>query len=198
MCDGNDLILRRIDRKKKNRVMPDNLKYGIGNFMNVMIINKKKGKDLDKSYNADYYKIKNKYQNEFNKYKFTQRVLIPQKNTEPVEMEKTKRIRKFGSQEKNLRHTTDGTFKSLMLKTPDSFPTKGRKRINKSIDCGNKPDSDIFLVNKMEDYIKNDDNRLFGVERKFRNRFANEESVIPPYKLAKRHFFEFEELSSLY
>ena len=76
-----------------------------------------------------------------------------------------------------------------MFKTPINFPTKGRKRMNKSFDCGNKPDSEIFFDNKLEECNKYND-RLFGVERKIRRRIFKTKSKIPPYKFGRKHFFD--------
>ena len=190
-CNGNDLH----NRKYKNKVYNDSFDGGIGKFMNVKVKKEKKIKDIDKLYDADYYKIKTKYKNDYNKLDFTQRVLLPENNKE--KKARIQKIRTYASQEKNLRHTTDGTYKSLMFKTPDSFPMKGRKRMNKSIDCGNKPDSELFYENKIEECMK-DNNRLFGVERKCRCKVINTESIIHPYRFGRKHFFDKEKSSTLY
>ena len=145
-------------------------------------------------YDADYCKIKNKYKNDYNKYDFTQRVLCPQNNPEKNKINK---IKTYSSQEDILRHKTDGTYKSLMNITPEVFPIKGRKRMNKSIDCGNKPDSIIFYEDKLEE-CKKDNNRLFGVERKYRTKVINTESEIQPYKFGRKHFFSQEKKTALY
>ena len=163
-------------------------------FINVKPKNEKKSEDISKIYNPEYYKIKKKFKYDYNKYDFTQRVLIPENN---IEKRKISKIKTFVSQEKNLRHTTDGTYRSLMLKTPINFPTRGRKRMNKSFDCGNKPDSEIFFDNKLEECNKYND-RLFGVERKIRRRIINTESEIPPYKFGRKHFFDKEKSTALY
>ena len=84
-----------------------------------------------------------------------------------------------------------------MNKTPVVIPIKGRKRINKSIDCGNKPDSIIFNENRLDECMK-DNNRIFGVERKFRSKVINTESEIQPYKFGRKHFFDKEKTTSLY
>ena len=162
--------------------------------MNIKPKKEKAELDVDKIYDSDYYKIKNKYKNDYNKYNFTQRVICPENDTEKKRINK---IRTYGSQENNLRHTTDGTYKSLMFKTPMTLPLKGRKRMNKSIDCGNKPDSIIFYENRLEE-CKKDNNRLFGVERKFRSKVINTESEIQPYKFGRKHFFDKEKSTSLY
>ena len=76
-----------------------------------------------------------------------------------------KKLRIMTQAGKELRRVGEGSYLSLIARTPVSFPIKGRKRINKSFDCGNKPDSGIFYENKIEECMK-DNNRLFGVERK--------------------------------
>ena len=190
-CNGNDL-----HRRNKNRIKlyEDNLEGGIAKYMNIKPKKSNKNIDIEHMYDADYYKIRNKYKNNYNKYHFTQRVICPENNTEKKRVNK---IRTFGSQEKNLRHATNGTYKSLMLKTPASFPIKDRKRMNKSIDCGNKPDSILFYENRIEECMK-DNNRLFGVERKCRSKIINSESVLQKYKFGRKHFFEKEKSTALY
>ena len=190
-CNGNDLHRRQ---KNNRKICIDNLEGGIGKFIETKPKKKISKQNIDKTYNSDYYKIKNKYKNDYNKYQFTQRVIDPEKNIEKMKVSK---IKTFRSQEKNLRHITDGTYKSLMSKTPIDIPIKGRKRMNKSIDCGNKPDSILFYENRLEECSK-DNNRLFGVERKFRTKLINTESVIPPYKFGRKHFFDKEKSTSLY
>ena len=162
--------------------------------MNIKPMIKQALLDVDKIYDSDYYKIKNKYKNDYNKYKFTQRVVCPENDTEKKRINK---IRTYGSQEKNSRYTIDGTYKSLMNKTLVVIPIKGRKRMNKSIDCGNKPDSIIFNENRLDECMK-DNNRIFGVERKFRSKVINTESEIQPYKFGRKHFFDKEKTTSLY
>ena len=147
----------------------------------------KKITNLDKLYDADYYKIKNKY-DEYNKYNFTQRVLLPESNKEKTE--KTHRIRICGSQEKDLRHTTDGTIKSLLMRTPVNFQMKGgRKRIKKSFDSGNRPDNEIFFEYTIGDLSMIGD-RLYGVERKLRSKVINIESETPPFRFGRKHFYD--------
>lgn len=187
--NGNDLHRKY----KNNKVYKDHLDGGIGNFMNKEPEHKKVKLNEEKMQKSDYYKIKNKFKN-FNKYQFTQRVIYPENDTEKKRVTK---IRTFKSQEKDLRYTTDGTYGSLMLKTPVTFPIKGRKRMNKSIDCGNKPDSILFYEDKIEECMK-DNNRLFGVERKFRSKVINTESPLEPYKFGRKHFFNKEKSTSLY
>ena len=191
-CNGND-----IHRKKhKNKIYSkDNLEGGIGKFMRIKPKNDTKIiENIDKMYDADYIKIKNKYINDYNKYNFTQRVLCPENNPEKAKINK---IRTYNSQEKILRHKTDGTYKSLMLITPEKFPIRGRKRINKSIECGNKPDNILFYEDKLEECNK-DNNRLFGVERKHRVKGINIESEKQPYKFGRKHFFDKEKNTAFY
>ena len=90
---------------------------------------------------------------------------------------------------KELRRVGEGSYLSLIARTPVSFPIKGRKRINKSFDCGNKPDSEIFFDNKIEQCV-NDNKKLFGVQRKLRAKLINAESENLPYKFGRKHFFE--------
>ena len=90
---------------------------------------------------------------------------------------------------KNLRRLGEGSFLSLMIRTPQSFPIKeGRKRISQSFDCGNKPDRVIFNDFDTTECQK-DNSRLFGAGRKLRTKFFNIESRISPYKLGRKHFF---------
>ena len=47
----------------------------------------------------------------------------------------------------------EGSYVSLIARTPVSFPVKGRKRVNKSFDCGNRPDNIIFHDYKEENNL---------------------------------------------
>ena len=163
----------------------DNIIGGIAKFINV---NKKKDKRKDvfnKKYFKDYYKIRKKFTVDYNKIDFTKRVIIPQNDTEKVPPKKLRIITKAGE---DFRRVGEGSYLSLISRTPISFPIKGRKRINKSFDCGNKPDSEIFFENKIEE-CKKDNNRLFGVERKYRTKLINIESENPPYRFGRKHFY---------
>ena len=163
----------------------DNIIGGIAKFINV---NKKKDKRKDafnKKYFKDYYKIRKKFIVDYNKIDFTKRVILPQNDTEKVPPKKLRIITKAGE---DLRRVGEGSYLSLISRTPISFPIKGRKRINKSFDCGNKPDSEIFFENKIEE-CKKDNNRLFGVERKYRTKLINIESENPPYRFGRKHFY---------
>ena len=164
----------------------DNLSGGIAKFINV---NKRKdySKDIfNKKYNKDYYKIRKKFKIDYNKVDFTKREINPQKNTEKALPKKLRIMTQAG---KELRRVGEGSYLSLIARTPVSFPIKGRKRINKSFDCGNKPDSEIFFDNKIEECV-NDNKKLFGVQRKLRAKLINAESENLPYKFGRKHFFE--------
>ena len=181
--NGNDLDLSHkmhITKYKK-----DNLSEGLAKFINV---NKKRSTAKDnfnKKYKIDYYNIRKKFKVDYNKIDFTKRVILPQKNTEKVPPTKLRIYTQLG---KELLRVGEGSYKSLMVRTPVSFPIRGRKRINKSFDSGNKPDSELFWEDKIEECSK-DNNRLFGVERKYRAKLINAESKIEPYRFGRKHFF---------
>lgn len=180
--------------RKYKKTTNENLYCGLGRFINSGPKYHKKRDEIYKKYKPEYYKIKKKFKYDYNNFDFTQRVILPENNTEKKPVHK---IRTFYSQEKDLRHTTDGSYRSLILKTPMTFPTKGRKKVNKSFDCGNRPDSEIFFDYKMEECNKGNDG-LFGVERKIRRKAINKESELPPYKFGRKHFFNKEKTTSLY
>lgn len=166
----------------------DNIIGGIAKFINV---NKKKDvkkEEFIKKYSKDYYKIRKKFKIEYNKIDFTKRVILPQNNTERVSPKKLRIITEAGKQ---FRRLGEGSYMSLFVRTPISFPVKSsRKRLNSSFDCGNKNDNIIFYENNNTEECKKDNNRLFGVERKYRSKVINAESVDPPYKFGRKHFFE--------
>ena len=146
----------------------DNIIGSVAKFINT---NKRKDKTkeiFNKKYNKDYYRIRKKFREDYNKIDFTKRVIIP------------------------LR-VGECSFQSLMIRTPQSFPIKeGRKRINKSFDCGNRPDNIIFhdyknFKNK-ECQKNNNDNEIFGVGRKLRIKLINFESKISPHKFGKKQY----------
>ena len=170
--------------KKKCR---DNIIGGISKFINV---NKKKDvkkEEFIKKYSKDYYKIRKKFKIEYNKIDFTKRVLIPENNTERISPKKLRIITEAG---KKFRRFGEGSYMSLLVRTPMSFPVKGRKRLNSSFDCGNKNYNIIFYDNNNTEECKKENNRLFGVERKYRNKVINAESKVPSVKLGRKHFFE--------
>ena len=160
------------------------LQYGMGSYINEY--GKKNNKiNPSKFVNKSIY---NKIKYESNDYNVTKRVLIPEKN-----LTKLKPTRKrFFSQERNFRHTTDGSYQSLLDRTPLTFKTKGRKKINRSIDY---KDHDLFLRKNIE----NDNSiRLFGVERKNITKNHNLESEPPKFKFGRKHFYFKETSTSLY
>lgn len=166
----------------KDRVKKDHLEEGIGTY-----IYKKQFKKINP---ADFINksIYNKIQFENKNFNITQRVINPEKN----KIKEKPNNKRFFSQEKNLRHTTDGTYRSLINRTPVVFPIKGRKILNKSLES-----HDIFLrdINNI-----NEDKavRLFGVERKYITKNHNAESELPKYKFQRKHFFNKEVKTSLY
>ena len=170
----------KIDKSQK-----DHLQDGIGSY-----IYKRQLKKINPEIfvNKNPYNII-KYNNK--DYNVTQRVLIPDKNTIKLKPNK----KRFFSQEKNLRYTSKGNYQSLIDRTPVILPIKGRKRLNKSFDSGNKPDNDLFL---RENIKENKDIRLFGVERKYITKNHNNESEIPKYTFGRKHFFHQEVKNSLY
>ena len=171
---------------KRDKAQKDHLQDGIGSY-----IYKRQIKKINPEIfvNKSPYNII-KYNNK--DYNVTQRVLIPDKNTNKLKPNK----KRFFSQEKNLRYTSKGNYQSLIDRTPVILPIKGRKRLNKSFDSGNKPDNDLFL---REDIKENSDIRLFGVERKNITRNHNTESEIPKYTgIGRKHFFHKEVKNSLY
>ena len=174
-----------INLRIRNDAQKDHLKEGIGTF----IYNKKfkKINPADFINKSDYNKIQ--YENK--NYNVTQRVLNPNKNNIKEKPNK----KKFFSIEKNLRYTSDGTYQSLIDRTPVILSIKGRKRLNQSFDSGNKPDNDLFLRQKINE---NKGIRLFGVERKKISKNHNFESEPEKYKFGRKHFFHKEAKTTLY
>ena len=160
----------------------DHLKDGIGTY-----IYKNQSKKINPSKFVNKKNDYNKIRYENKDYNVTQRVIIPDKNYTKIKPNK----KKFFSQEKNLRYTSDGSYQSLIDRTPISFPIKGRKKINNSFEC----DHDLFLRKNIQD-----DNgvRIFGVERKNIRKNHNYESELPKFKFGRKHFYFKEEKTSLY
>ena len=166
----------------RDRVKKDHLKEGIGTY-----IYRKPFKKINP---ADFVNksVYNKIQFENKNYNITKRVIYPEKNMTKEKPNK----KRFFSQEKNLRNTSDGTYRSLINRTPIVFPVKGRKIINKSLES-----HDIFLRDLNN--IKEDKAvRLFGVERKNITKNHNAESELPEYKFQRKRFFKKEIKTSLY
>ena len=182
--DNNKGNINSYNAYNAHNARNDHLKDGIGNYIytkQFKYINPLKF--VNKS---DYNKIK--YEN--NDYNISQRVLIPDKNT-LIAKPKNK---KFFSMEKNLRHTTDGTYQSLINRTPANLPIKGRKKINLSFDDNSRQDHDLFLRGKVKERNKG---RLFGVERKLITKNRNAESTIPEYKFGRKPFLEKHNVESI-
>jgi len=189
-CMTNRLIQKNNNEFGKNnlgRYYEQNNNYlqkGIGSYIYE---HGKKNRKINPSkfVNKSIY---NKIKYESNDYNVTKRVLIPEKN-----LTKSKPTRKrFFSQERNLRHTTEGSYQSLLDRTPLTFQTKGRKKINRSVDYN---DHDLFLRKNIE----NDNTiRLFGVERKNITKNHNLESEPPKFKFGRKHFYFKETSTSIY
>lgn len=144
--------------------------------------------EYNKKYNKDYYKIRKKFIYDYNKIDFTKRVILPQNNTERTSPQKLRILTEAG---KTFRRVGEGSYMSLMVRTPVSFPVKGRKKVNKSFDCGNKNDSVIFNENKLKEFINvnNVKNKPCGIKKKLRAEMFNKESEILPIKRGRRHFY---------
>ena len=162
--NGNDLKNHKKIIRKKN----DNLEGGIGMFLTKNKIENEKEieKEAERIFRNNVNRKKaHKYLN-LN----SQRVIYPEKDTE---VKKVNKKRTYGSQEKNLLHTTDGRITSLLEKTPLSFKNKGKKMFNNSVDYGKKKDTNLF-----SDEFLNDKkyNRIPGVARKHLIPIVNIES----------------------
>ena len=125
-CMTNRLIQKNNNEFGKNnlgRYYEQNNNYlqkGIGSYIYE---HGKKNRKINPSkfVNKSIY---NKIKYESNDYNVTKRVLIPEKN-----LTKSKPTRKrFFSQERNLRHTTEGSYQSLLDRTPLTFQTKEEKK----------------------------------------------------------------------
>lgn len=154
VSNGNDIRLfaHKFINKKK-----DNLEGGLGKFLN----------QTDQSTFQSIYARKQKYAQNNNSIK-TGRVINPILNTEKM-LDTVNHKKRSASTESN-RHNTDGSFISLMKRTPSSFKVKGKKRVNTSVD-GKKNEHGIFTKEFLFD--KNC-NGLFGVSRKMKRRHSSE------------------------
>ena len=167
--------------KKKYK---DNLNGGIAKFINTIKRKDNKKDKINKKYQNDYYKIRKKFNVDYNKIDFTKRVILPQKNIEKPPPKKMIIITEFGKQ---LRRFGEGSYTSLIARTPMSFPIKGKKRINKSFDCGNRPDNGIFYG---KENMKYNNNRPLRVKGKLRTKLINIESETPQCRVGRKHFFD--------
>ena len=160
----------------KRNLNEDHLKEGIGSYIYTKPV---------KKINPNIFVNKGKYSKikyESHAYYITQRVLYPDKDI----IKSRPNAKKILSVEKNYKNYKGGIFKSLIDKTPNSFPNKSGKNVNRSYD-NMKKGHDIFLRNKNED-CKTE--RIFGVERKRINKNHNYESDLPKYKFCRKLFFD--------
>ena len=156
ISNGNDIktFAHKFINKHK-----DNLEGGIGRFLT----------QTDHSTFSAIYAKKQKYEQNKNNHK-TARVLNPELDTE-----KNKYIihKKRSMSTESTRHCTDGSFQSLMKRTPSSFKVKGKKR-NGSLDRVNQ-EHNIFSKEFLND---SKCNGLFGVMRRKRNASFDKSSNI--------------------
>ena len=174
--NGNDL-----KKHKKIVRMQDNLEGGIGRFLNRnRILNEReREKNELKTHRNGSVERAHQYLN-LN----SQRVIYPEKDTE---IKKVNKKRTYGSQEKNLLHTTDGRITSLLDKTPLQFKNRGKKMLNNSVDYGRKRDTDLF-----SDEFLNDKkyNRIPGVKRKHIIPKVNiETQPLDEFSMGRKHFY---------
>lgn len=178
--NGNDLK----NHKKILRKNIDNLEGGIGRFLTRIRIENEKEKEKEAqklSRNNINRKKAHKYLN-LN----SQRVIYPEKDTE---VKKVNKKRTYGSQEKNLMHSTDGRITSLLKKTPLHFKNRGKKIMNNSVEYGKKRDTDLF-----SDAFLNDKeyNRIPGVDRKHLIHKVNiETEPLDVFSFGRKHFYCF-------
>ena len=143
VSNGNDI--KTFAHKNINK-HKDNLEGGIGRFLS----------QTDHSTFSSIYAKKKQYEQNSNFHK-TGRVINPELDTE-----RNKYIthKKRSMSTESTRHCTDGSFQSLMKRTPSSFKVRGKKR-NDSLDKEHNIFSKEFLNEKCTG--------LFGVMRKKRN-----------------------------
>ena len=143
VSNGNDI--KTFAHKNINK-HKDNLEGGIGRFLS----------QTDHSTFSSIYAKKKQYEQNSNFHK-TGRVINPELDTE-----RNKYIthKKRSMSTESTRHCTDGSFQSLMKRTPSSFKVRG-KRINCSLDKEHNIFSKEFLNEKCTG--------LFGVMRRKRN-----------------------------
>ena len=143
VSNGNDI--KTFAHKNINK-HKDNLEGGIGRFLS----------QTDHSTFSSIYAKKKQYEQNSNFHK-TGRVINPELDTE-----RNKYIthKKRSMSTESTRHCTDGSFQSLMKRTPSSFKVRGKKR-NGSLDKEHNIFSKEFLNEKCTG--------LFGVMRRKRN-----------------------------
>jgi len=178
-CNGNDLT----NHKKLFNRKKDNLEGGIGYYFSRIKLEEEKEKERDRNllkYTLGLKrqkKMKNKYHN-FD----SQRVLLPEKNTEIKKINKKKTS---VSQNKSLLYSTNGSLSSLFKKTPCDFRNKGVKICSHSVDYKIKKDTDFFSESFLNDKTYN---RIFGVTRKNMFRIYNDGGPIENIKYGRKHF----------
>ena len=171
--NGNDLK----NHKKIIHKIKDNLDGGIGRFLNRIKIENENENNLLK--NQISKQKAHKYLN-LN----SQRVIYPEKDTE---IKKVTKKRTYGSQEKNLLHTTNGKITSLLDKTPLNFKYRGKKMLNNSVEYGRKKDTDLFSDEFLND---KEYNRIPGVKRKHLIQKVNiETQPLDPFISGRKHFY---------
>ena len=143
VSNGNDI--KTFAHKNINK-HKDNLEGGIGRFLS----------QTDHSTFSSIYAKKKQYEQNSNFHK-TGRVINPELDTE-----RNKYIthKKRSMSTESTRHCTDGSFQSLMKRTPSSFKVRVKKR-NGSLDKEHNIFSKEFLNEKCTG--------LFGVMRRKRN-----------------------------
>lgn len=175
--NGNDLK----NHKKIIRKHQDNLEGGIGRYLNRIRIENEK--EREKEGNLFNKKISQRKALKYLNLN-SQRVIYPEKDTE---IKKVNKKRTYGSQDKNLLHTTNGRITSLLDKTPLEFKHRGKKMLNNSVDYGRKKDTDLF-----SDAFLNDKkyNRIPGVDRKHLIQKVNlETQPLDFYSMGRKHFY---------
>ena len=160
----------------KRNLNEDHLKEGIGSYIYTKPV---------KKINPNIFVNKAKYSKikyESHAYYITQRVLYPDKDI----IKSRPNTKKILSVEKNSKNHKEGIFKQFIDKTPNIFPNKIGKNVNRSYD-NMKKGHDIFLRDKNED-CKTE--RIFGVERKRIDKNHNYESDLPKYKFCRKLFYD--------
>jgi len=177
--NGNDLK----NHKKIMRKTKDNLEGGIGRYINRIIA------ENERERRREIYSLQNN--NKITREKAlkylnlnSQRVIYPEKDTE---IKRVNKKRTYGSQEKNLLHTTDGRITSLLDKTPLRFENRGKKMLNNSVDYGRKKDTNLFSDEFLND---KEYNRIPGVKRKHIIPKVNiETQPIDEFSMGRKHFY---------
>jgi hypothetical protein len=188
--NGNDLH----NHKKIFRKNKDNLEGGIGRYLTRIQLENEKQRQKEQE--TEQNLLKNKIsKNRAHKYLNlnSQRVIYPEKDTE---MKKANKKRTYGSQEKNLLHTTGGRITSLLDKTPLHFKNRGKKMLNNSVDYGRKRDTNLFS----DDFLNDKEyNRIPGVDRKHIIPKVNiETQPLDEFSMGRKHFYKHKNKSLIY